>query len=117
MTGTRRAPSSNRRSIAHSAAFMLSVSMWVSAIRMSTPPSRRAAACSRYEAASSSKVIARAPGSLTSGESDAVLVVGPIEPTTQRGRWAGSAATKASTASRATRAAARLIVLTSPARP
>ena len=42
---------------------------------------------------------ARAPGSLTSGDSDAVFVVGPIEPATQRGlpssRSARSAARRA----------------------
>ena len=49
------------------------------------PRSARAPA-RRTHATSSWNVTARAPGSLTSGDSEADFVVGPIEPATQRGR-------------------------------
>ena len=56
---------------------------------------------------SSSKVTLRAPGSLTSGEMDAVLGVGPSEPATKRGRSGGRVTSSA--ASRASAAAATFI--------
>ena len=49
----------------------------------------------------------RAPGSFTSGEMEAVLLVGPSAPTTNRG-LSGVRAVIASHASRASRAEARL---------
>ena len=107
ITGTLRAPSPNSSWMANSAAFMLSVSMWVSGNRRSTPPSRRARACCLNAATSSAKLTARKPGSLTSGDSDAVLVVGPIEPATQRTFLSSCSARSA--ARRATWAAARLM--------
>ena len=48
------------------------------------------------------------PGSLTSGEIDAVVLVGPRAPVTQRGR-SGVRAVTASQASRASRADSRFI--------
>ena len=64
------------------AALAFSVSNMVSIIRKSTPPSINATAASSYVAASSSKLIFRKPGSLTSGEMDAVRFVGPSTPAT-----------------------------------
>ena len=76
MTGHRSPSSSNRPSRAKIAAFALSVSKIVSTMRMSAPPSISPRAASPYAAASCSNVTLRAPGSLTSGEIDAVRFVG-----------------------------------------
>jgi len=70
---------------ANSAALAFSVSNTVSISRMSAPPSISARAASLYATTSSSKVMARKPASLTSGEIEAVRLVGPIEPATKRG--------------------------------
>ena len=61
------------------------VSKTVSTNKKSTCPSTRAATCSLYAVTSSSNVIALNPGSLTSGDIEAVLVVGPILPATNLG--------------------------------
>ena len=82
MTGQRRPYSSNSVSTAKIAALALRVSKIVSISSRSAPPSTSPRASSRYAATSSSKVTLRAPGSLTSGEIDAVLEVGPSEPAT-----------------------------------
>jgi len=65
---------------------------------------------------SSSKRTLRAPGSLTSGEIDAVRFVGPRAPATNRG-FVGVRAVHALAHSRATRAAAALSSLTCPSSP
>ena len=52
---------------------------------MSAPPSISPAAATLYVAASSSKVMLRCAGFATSGESEAVRPVGPIDPATKRG--------------------------------
>src|SRR4029079_5773721 len=89
ITGRRAFPfapdSSKYWSIANRAALAFRVSKMVSTRNRSTPPSARARACSRYAATSSSKVTLRAPGSLTSGEIEAVFGVGPKAPATKRG--------------------------------
>ena len=54
----------------------------------------------RTRATSSSNVTLRAPGSLTSGEIDAVRLVGPSAPATKRG-WSGVRAVQRSAHSRA----------------
>ncbi len=110
MTGTLRAPSSNASRIANSAALALRVSMWVSGKSRSTPPSISAIAWALNASTSSRNVTERKPGSLTSGDSEALLLVGPIEPATQRGL--PSSATARSTARRAQAAAATLMVWT-----
>ena len=84
-TGHRRSCSSKRVSSAKIAALALRVSKIVSTRSRSAPPSTRPRASSRYDATSSSKPVLRAPGSLTSGEIEAVLLVGPSEPATYRG--------------------------------
>jgi hypothetical protein len=108
MSGRRKPRSSNRTSIAYSAAFALSVSKTVSTSSRSTPPSSSARAASWYAATSASKLILRNPGSLTSGEMDAVFEVGPRAPATKRWRD-GSRCCASAAASRARRAAARLM--------
>ncbi len=105
MTGQRRPCSSKSVSTAKIAAFALSVSKIVSIISRSLPPSTSPRAASRYAVASWSNETLRAPGSLTSGEIEAVRVVGPRAPATQRG-W--SSVATASAASRASRADSRL---------
>ena len=107
MTGSRMPRASKVCSTANNAALALRVSKMVSTRMTSTPPSRSASICSQYWWRSWSKVTARKPGSLTSGEIEAVTDMGPIEPATKP-RWPVAAATS-STASRATRAAARFI--------
>ena len=86
ITGQRRSRSSKSVSSAKIAALALSVSKIVSTSSRSAPPSTRPAACSAYAATSSSKLVLRKPGSLTSGEIDAVRLVGPSPPATKRGR-------------------------------
>ena len=71
--------------MANRQAFALRVSKIVSTKRISTPPSIKAAVCSLYAITTSSQVTALNPGSFTSGEIDAVLLVGPIEPATNLG--------------------------------
>ena len=68
-----------------------SVSNTVSIKIMSTPPAISARVTSEYAATSSSKLMLRNPGSLTSGDSDAVRLVGPKAPATKRGDAAGRA--------------------------
>ncbi len=63
----------------------LSVSNTVSTSKMSAPPSIKAIICSEYAFTSWSNVTALKPGLFTSGEMDAVLLVGPIEPATNLG--------------------------------
>ena len=82
MTGQRRPRSSNRVSRAKIAALALSVSKIVSTSSRSAPPSTRPAACSAYASTRSSKLVLRKPGSLTSGEMEAVRLVGPSPPAT-----------------------------------
>ena len=106
ITGTRLTPLANTSSNANSAALQFSVSRWVSVRIRSTPPSIRARVCSANASTSSRNVTVRAPGSLTSGDSDALLVVGPIEPATNRGLPSSRSAWSA--ARRATCAAATL---------
>jgi hypothetical protein len=69
------------------------------------PALAQPATASAYVAARSSKLTLRAPGSLTSGEIDAVRLVGPIAPATKRG-LSGVRAVHASAHSRAILAAA-----------
>ena len=105
MTGQRRPCSSKSVSTAKIAALALSVSKIVSIISRSLPPSTSPRAASRYAVASWSKDTLRAPGSLTSGEIEAVRVVGPRAPATQRGR---SSVATSSAARRASFADSRL---------
>ena len=79
----------------------------VSTINTSAPPSINARACSRYVETSSSKLTLRKPGSLTSGEIDAVLVVGPSAPATHLG-LSGVFLVNSSATDRAIFAASRL---------
>ena len=102
--------------MAKTAALALRVSKTVSTISRSAPPSTSASACSLYATRSSSKETLRAPGSFTSGEIDAVRFMGPSTPATQRG-FSGVLALYSSAASRATRAAARLISRTASSTP
>ncbi len=81
-TGHRRPCSSKSVSTAKIAAFALRVSKIVSMTIRSAPPSTRPRAAVPYAATSSSKLMLRAPGSLTSGEIEAVRVVGPSAPAT-----------------------------------
>ena len=108
MTGRRVPRTSNARSTPARAAFAFRVSKAVSTRRRSAPPSRRPSACSWYASSSSAKVTERAPGSFTSRESEAVLLVGPSAPATHAKR-PFSAAMTPSTAWRAARAAATLM--------
>src|SRR6266540_3014007 len=85
MIGQRRCDRSKNASSAASAALAFSVSNTVSTRKRSTPPSASASIASPYDAASRSNVTLRAPGSLTSGEIDAVRFVGPSAPATKRG--------------------------------
>jgi hypothetical protein len=107
ITGQRRPCSSKSVSSAKIAALALSVSKMVSISSTSEPPSTSPLAWVRYASTSSSNVTLRAPGSLTSGEMDAVLLVGPSAPTTNRGR-SGVRAVIASHSCRASRAEATL---------
>ena len=116
MSGTSAPRRSSSSRIAYSAALQFSVSKTVSTSSRSTPPSSSASACSAYAAASSSKLTLRNPGLLTSGESEAVRLVGPSAPATNRGRD-GSRAVHSSAAARARRAAARLMSPAAPSRP
>ncbi len=89
------------------AAFALSVSKIVSTRMRSAPPSHSPRSASAYASTSSSNVMLRKPGSLTSGEIDAVLLVGPSAPATKRG-FSGVRAVHSSAAARAMRAAVQL---------
>ena len=51
----------------------------------STPPSKRASACSRYAFLRLSKLNVSQPGCVVSEDIEHVLLVGPIEPATKRG--------------------------------
>ena len=101
--------------IAKIAAFALSVSKIVSTSRRSAPPAISPSAASPYASTRSSNDTLRAAGSLTSGEMDAVRLVGPMDPATNRGR--PSAASASSAASRASRAAASFISRATSASP
>ena len=116
MIGTSSPRSAQTLRIAQSAAFTFRTSNAVSTRRMSTPPSRRARACSRNASSSASKSTARKPGSSTLGDMEAVWLVGPIDPATNR-RREGSFAIASSTACRASFAAARLSSATRPSCP
>ena len=85
MTGSRNPSRSNSDSMANSAAFALRVSKMVSTSRRSAPPSTRPWAPSPYVATSWSNVTFRNPGSFTSGDSEALRLVGPSTPATKRG--------------------------------
>ena len=98
----------NTSLMASGAALVLRVSNWVSRRRRSTPPSIRASICSEYAARSVSKSMARMAGFSTSGDIEAVLPVGPIDPATKRG-LSGVVRFIASASWRAMRAAARFI--------
>ena len=71
--------------MAKRAAFAFKVSKTVSTNNKSAPPSTKPRTCSWYAITNSSKVTARKPGSLTSGDKDKVRLVGPIEPATNLG--------------------------------
>ena len=86
MSGSRTLCSSKTSSIATMPALAFSVSTIVSSRSRSHPPSMRPRACSLYASRSSSNVIARNAGLLTSGEIDRIRLVGPIDPAANRGR-------------------------------
>ncbi len=115
ITGSRVPAAAKASSRAKIAAFALRVSKIVSMSRMSAPPAIWPSAASRYAAASSSKPTLRAAGSFTSGEIEAVRLVGPSDPATNRGRPSPRSASSA--ASRARRAAASLISRATSSRP
>ena len=98
------------------AALALSTSKTVSIMSRSAPPRINPRAASAYASASSSKVTDRAAGSATSAEIEAVLLVGPSDPATNRGRF-GSRASAASAAARAIRAASTWISYATPSIP
>ena len=106
MTGSRTPAASNSASMANSAALAFSVSKIVSTRSRSAPPSTRPCGAFGVGATSSSNVTLRKPGSFTSGESEAVRLVGPSTPATKRG-LSGVRRSHSSAASRARRAAAR----------
>ena len=66
----------------YNAALALSVSNIVSIRRISAPPSINPRACSLYALLTWSKLTALNPGSVTDGEIDKVLLVGPMAPAT-----------------------------------
>ena len=86
MMGSSTPISSSTSRTANSAALAFKVSKMVSIRMISTPPSISARAASRIAAASSSKLMLRNPGSFTSGDSEAVRLVGPSAPATKRCR-------------------------------
>ena len=100
ITGSRWPSESNTVSSANNAARELSESNTVSTSSTSTPPSTRPLACSTYASTNWSYVTARKAGSLTSGEMEAVRLVGPSAPATKHCR-PGSAAITSSAAARA----------------
>ena len=106
ITGHLRPRSSNTVSTAKIAALAFRVSKIVSMKSRSDPPSSRPLVASAYAATSWSKDTLRAPGSLTSGEMDAVRVVGPSAPATYR-FLSGVRAVTSSATRRASRAASR----------
>ena len=108
MTGQRRPRSSKTVSTAKIAALALRVSKIVSMNTRSAPPSISPSVASVYAATSWSKDTLRAPGSLTSGEMEAVRVVGPSAPATYR-FFSGVVAVISSATRRASRAASKLI--------
>ena len=98
------------------AALALSVSKIVSMRSRWQPPSTRPRICSAYASRTRSNVVERNDGSATSGEIDSVLLVGPIEPATNRGR-SGVRAVQTSAARPAIRAAATFISRARGSRP
>ena len=106
ISGSRVPASANASSMATSAAFALSVSICVSTSSRWHPPSINPRAWSLNACFIASNVIARKAGLFTSGEIDRVLVVGPIEPATKRGR-SGVLRVHSSATRRASRAASR----------
>ncbi len=85
MMGTS-SPSSSRYSVTPKiAAFAFSVSKMVSMSSRSAPPSTSPRAASLYASFNSSKVMFRKPGLFTSGDREAVRLVGPKAPATKRG--------------------------------
>jgi len=84
ITGRMTPASSKASSMPNSAALALSVSKMVSTRRMSAPPSINPLAASLYAMRRSSNVTARKPGFETSGEMEAVRLVGPSAPATKR---------------------------------
>ncbi len=115
MTGSVTPVAANAFLTAKMAALAFNVSKIVSIIKKSTPPSINATADSSYVEASSSKLIFRKPGSFTSGDIEAVRLVGPSTPDTYRGE--PTLAAYASAHSRANRAAAVFNSRTSDSRP
>ncbi len=107
ITGQRRPRSAKTVSTAKMAALALRVSKIVSMKSRSAPPSSSPLVASVYAATSWSKLTLRAPGSLTSGEMDAVRVVGPSAPATYL-FLSGVRAVASSATRRASRAASRL---------
>jgi hypothetical protein len=105
-TGRRTPASANVSSTAIRAAFVLPVSWQVSMMRRSIPPSSNPRACSRKVHTSSAKVMPPV--------TEIALVVGPIDPATNRG-FAGVEASRA--ASTASSAANRLSVRASASSP
>ena len=116
ITGNRYPNSSKTSSIAHSAALRFKVSNVVSGRSTSTPPSIKALTCSPYASESCRKDTARYSGRFTSGDIDAVRLVGPTAPATQA-NLLGLAFMYSSATFRAKRAASRLISLTAPSNP
>jgi hypothetical protein len=105
ISGRRTPSSANAFSTATMPALAFSVSTIVSSSSRSQPPSIRPRVCVSKAEHRSSKVMLRAAGLFTSGEIDNSLLVGPIEPATNRGR-SGVRAVNSSAAARASRAAA-----------
>ncbi|BFO12332.1 hypothetical protein GGER_48420 [Serratia rubidaea] len=82
MIGSVTPSASNSLSTANAAALAFSVSKMVSIMIRSTPPSTSARVDSRYASTSWLKEMLRNAGSLTSGEIEAVRLVGPSTPAT-----------------------------------
>src|ERR687898_268181 len=85
MIGTSRFSSSRYSLIAKIAAFAFRVSKIVSTSSRSTPPSTSPRAASLYASLRSSKVTFLKLGLFTSGDREAVRLVGPMAPATKRG--------------------------------
>ncbi len=82
ITGNSIFSDSNSHFIAKIAAFAFNVSKIVSTIIKSTPPLINPRVASRYATTNLSNETLRKAGSLTSGDMDAVLFVGPKTPAT-----------------------------------
>ena len=116
ITGTRARRSSKIDSIAYRAARAFSVSNTVSTSRICAPPSSSPRTASEYAATISSNVTSLYPESLTSGEIERVLFVGPMLPATNLG-LSGVLSEYSSVTFRASLAACRLISYTCDSSP